>query len=170
MVPGYHPTLVLHVSARLSASSTSEPRPGSPVRRTYPTYSQQLLIYSRLQLFRIYMKTKLLICYICVVRPRSSCVCSVVGVQILGGPRVQVSCLYWSSCGVPIPFGVHNSSSYFSIRVPNSTHCLAVGVYIYPLIVLGIGACPWDGFQVGSTIRWSFTHSLLHPFCHCSTF
>ena len=38
-------------------------------------------------------------------------------VQTLRTPRVQVSCLCWSSCGVPIPFGPHKHSSYFSISI-----------------------------------------------------
>ena len=30
------------------------------------------------------------------------------------------------------------------------------------LIVSGIGACPWDGSQVGLVIGWPFSQSLLH--------
>ena len=59
-------------SARLGATSSTEASQGSPDRRTYPTYRQQLEGKLPLQLFRTHMKTKLHICYICVGRPRSN--------------------------------------------------------------------------------------------------
>ena len=31
------------------------------------------------------------------------------------------------------------------------------------LVVLGIGACPWDGSLVGLVITWPFPQSLFHP-------
>jgi hypothetical protein len=40
---GYPPTLASQVSARPATSSPTETRQSSPVRRTYPTYRQQLL-------------------------------------------------------------------------------------------------------------------------------
>ena len=54
------------------------------------------------------MKTKLHFCYICVGRPRSS-LCMFLGLQFraLG---MQVSWLCWSSYGVTILFGPHNTS------------------------------------------------------------
>ena len=69
--PGYPHTPAFQVSVRLGASSPTEARQGSPPRRTYPTYRQQLW-NSLLQLFETHMKTKLHICYIYVSRPRSS--------------------------------------------------------------------------------------------------
>ena len=71
-LPEYPPTLTYQVSEGLGASSPIEARQGSPARRTYPMYRLQLLRQSLLQLFVIYMKTKLHICYICVRRPKSS--------------------------------------------------------------------------------------------------
>ena len=48
-------------------------------------------------------------------------------VQTLRAPRVQVSWLFCSSCGIPIPFKTQNPSSHSSVRVPK----------LYPLFGCG---------------------------------
>lgn len=67
--------LALQVSARLGISSSIEVRQGGPVGRTYSTAFGIAL----LQLLRTHVKVKPHICYIWSGRPRSSCVCSLVG-------------------------------------------------------------------------------------------
>jgi hypothetical protein len=66
VLPGYPPNLALQVSVRLGASSPTEARQGSPVRRTHiqnnPTYRQQHLGYPPFQLFETRMKAKLYLC------------------------------------------------------------------------------------------------------------
>jgi len=83
--------LAHQVSMKQGASSPTEARQGSPARRTYPTYKQQLLGQPLLQLFRTHIKMKLHICSICAGRLGPACVCSLVGGSVPRAPNVQVS-------------------------------------------------------------------------------
>jgi hypothetical protein len=80
--------------------------------------------------------------------------------------------------GVPIHVGTYNPSSYSSARVPKLHPLFGCGcLYVsesavrwsvsedsmlpsasitVSLIVLGTGACPWRGSQVGPIIGWPF--------------
>jgi hypothetical protein len=70
------------------------------------------------------MKIKLHICYICV--PRSSpCLLFGSSFSLWELPRVQVSWLCWSSCGVPVPSGSLNPSLNSSTGLPE--YCLMFG-------------------------------------------
>jgi hypothetical protein len=57
--------------------------------------------------------------------------------NLLWDPRVQVSWLCWSSCGVHIPFRMAILSPILPLESPGSIQCLAVGVYICVSQLLG---------------------------------
>lgn len=109
-------------------------------------------------------------------------------VQTLKVVRVGVV----NTVGLPVEFLSISGSTILPAVLPeessSSSHCLAVGIYIYifvrvscwvespsrqhvlvcqnnrvSLIVLEIGACPWDGSLVGLVIGWQFPPSLLPP-------
>ena len=111
-------------------------------------------------------------------------------VQSLRVSRVQVSWLYWSSCGVPVqcPFQAFNpfpcsfmggpklhslfcygclhsseSAAGWSLSGTASHAWLLSASITVLLIVSGIGACPWGGSQAGLVISWPFPQSLFHP-------
>jgi hypothetical protein len=93
--------------------------------------------------------------------------------------------LCWSSCEVSICIMAAILPCILPQESPSSINCFAVGVCIFlsqflgaasqktvitpffnhnkiSLIVLGIGACPWDGCQVEPVIGWPFPQSLFH--------
>jgi hypothetical protein len=119
------------------------------------------------------------ICYIWPWRTRfSPCMFFIWWFRLWEPQGVQVSWLCWSSCGVPVHFGTHNPSPYFSLRIPKlhplfGCECLylsesAAGWSLsennillsasirVSLILLSISACPLDGSQFGHIIAWSF--------------
>lgn len=85
--------------------SPEEASQGSPARKTYPIYRQQLLGYPPLLLLGTHMKTKLHTCYIWVVKPRFTLCIFFSWWFRLRAPRVQVSWVCWSSCGFRLPSG-----------------------------------------------------------------
>jgi hypothetical protein len=104
-------------------------------------------------------------------------------VQSFGLPRVQVSWLYQSSCGVPILYGFltlpYNSSTRL-LRFCLKFGCGSLHLFSSPagwslsedsyaslLIVSGIGSWPWDESQVGAVIGWPCTQFLLY-LCPCT--
>ena len=129
-IPWYQPTMALQVSLRLCASSSTEARQGSPARRTYSMYRQQLLGQPLIQLFGIHMKTQLDICYLCVVRPRSRPCMVLVGSLDSESPKdsgqLTLLLFLWSS----YPLWGLQSFFLFFHESPSSIHCLAVGVCI----------------------------------------
>ena len=104
-----------------------------------------------------------------------------------------LSCHYWSSYGVAIPFSSFSPSSNSSLLVPNPNQWLPVSICVclsqlpvVPLrgqschapvcthimvsvIVSGFGVHSWDGSQIGPVTGWPFFQSLLH-FCLCISF
>jgi hypothetical protein len=74
-----------------------------------------------------HMKTKLLICYICVRGIGATHSHSLVG-DSGSPPSVQVSWLCWSHCGVPALFGSLNLSPNYSISLLSSTSRLGMSL------------------------------------------
>ena len=90
----FHPILAHQVSARLATSSPTEATQGS-----HKDWAARLL-------------------HLCQGLGPSCVCCLVGGSDSWELPVVQVSWLYWASCGVPIPFRAFNISQSSSIRVP----------------------------------------------------
>jgi hypothetical protein len=103
-------------------------------------------------------------------------------------PGVQVSWYCWSSYGVAIPFITFTPFPNSSIGVPKlspmlgrkylqlsqsaagrASHRSAMPGSCLQAQVSGIGACSWDGSQVGPITAWPFHQSLFH-FCPCISF
>jgi hypothetical protein len=148
-------------------------RKGSPSRRIYLTYRQQLSGYPQFQLFGTHMKDRVHICYIYSGRPRSS-LCMffawwlrlwepqesrlvdswysylLQGLQSFlllfhKSPQAPLTVWLWMSVSVWVSCWVE------PLRGQHATVCNNKRV---SLIVLGTGACPWDGTQVGPVIGW----------------
>ena len=112
-----------------------------------------------------------------------ACVCSLVGSSDSESPKGPGLLVFlWNS----YPLWVLSRSSYSSIRVSKLHPLFGYGcLYLSRLlrgacrgqrapvckhnkvllIVLGIGACPWSGSQVGLIIGWPVPQSLLYPPC-----
>jgi hypothetical protein len=112
------------------------------------------------------MKTKMYICYICVRVLGQAHICSLVGGSDSESPWIQSlqSFLLWVPNLHPF-FGcgcLYLSESAAGWSLTEDSLLLSASITV-SLVVLSIGACPWDESQVKSVIGWPPPQSLLHP-------